>query len=192
MGTVINADLIDEFTTMFRAEHREVRDGLLDLVHALVANHMEECRALLGEIGALAGPHFRYEEEALYPALVPFFGGDLVDKLYAEHDDAIAIAFRLVDIVQADSLAPHEISEAVRLTRTLLPLVSKCDGLSLMAEVLERREIDRVFAARKCSLEQGLDLLAWASGPRILTQASGTPGAAWAPDPSVLAFHSSL
>jgi len=42
---------------------------LLDLIQAFQDRNLSRARELLGRVAALTGPHFRYEEEALYPAL---------------------------------------------------------------------------------------------------------------------------
>jgi len=51
-----------------------VRDGLLDIMSALEAKDVKKAREVLGKLDALVGPHFRFEEEALYPALKVFLG----------------------------------------------------------------------------------------------------------------------
>ena len=53
----------------FREDHRKVRDGLLDLAKAAEAGDVVKARNILGQIDTMVGPHFRYEEETLYPAM---------------------------------------------------------------------------------------------------------------------------
>lgn len=62
--------LADRFTIMFREEHRAVRDALPDLAQAFAQRSPQRARTLLSRIASLAGPHFRYEEETMCPALV--------------------------------------------------------------------------------------------------------------------------
>lgn len=69
----------------FREDHRKVRDSLLDLAGAAEAGELDKARNILGEIDKMVGPHFRYEEEQLYPTLREFLG-DYADSLVAEHD----------------------------------------------------------------------------------------------------------
>ncbi|MGQ9694947.1 MAG: hemerythrin domain-containing protein [Thermodesulfobacteriota bacterium] len=71
-----NIDPIAEF----RADHRQVRDGLLELTAALQKKDVARAREILGNIDKIVGPHFRFEEEALYPALRIFLG-EYVDDL---------------------------------------------------------------------------------------------------------------
>jgi hypothetical protein len=74
----------------FRADHRQVRDGLIELTNALQAKDIKRAREILGQIDKLVGPPFRFEEEALYPALRVFLG-EYIDDLIKEHDGVIAI-----------------------------------------------------------------------------------------------------
>ena len=61
--------LADDFALIFRDEHRVVRDTLLDLIQAFEDRDREWIRALLNGVARFTGPHFRYEEESMYPAL---------------------------------------------------------------------------------------------------------------------------
>lgn len=158
--------LADEFTTTFREEHRAVRDALLDLGRAFADRDNESAQELLGEIAQLTGPHFRYEEESLYPALVSIFGDTYVESLLDDHDGAIASARRLVELAAVEPLEDEHVSEATRLIQGILPHVSDCDGLSIMVEVLPEETVESVFETRTRSLDEGLDLLSWADGVR--------------------------
>jgi hypothetical protein len=158
--------LADEFTTVFRHEHRQVRDVLLELIDAFEARDRERIGALLERTAALTGPHFRYEEETLYPALKAIFGEPYIDHLFHEHDGAIERAATLVGLAQQNTLSDADVAHAVRLVREILPHVSDCDGLSVMVEILPEDEVQSIFDARDRSHADGLDLLMWASGVR--------------------------
>lgn len=158
--------LADEFTQVFRGEHRQVRDALLDLVEAFAARDQARIRSLLGRIAVLTGPHFRYEEEALYPGLVELFGPEYVDKLMGDHDRAIGTAQKLVELAGQEPLSDEDVVAAIRYVRSILPHVSDCDGLSIMVERLPEQKIRAVFDARDRCREAGLDLLQWAGQVR--------------------------
>lgn len=158
--------LADRFTQTFRTEHREIRDTLLDLVEAFQSGDQVRARELINQTAALAGPHFRYEEESLYPYLVAIFGEEYIEKLLHDHDGAIEASRKLVSLGAKDRLADHEIREAVRLVRGILPHVSDCDGLSIMVERLPDGQIEQIFSTRERSRAAGLDLLTWASSIR--------------------------
>lgn len=158
--------LADQFSFIFREEHRIVRDALLELAEAFERRDRSRIESLLGQAAAFVGPHFRYEEESLYPALVGLFGEEYVEKLLSDHDRAIGIAQRLVEMAQG-GLSDDNVRQATRLIRgSVLPHVSDCDGLSIMVEKLSEDEVQRVLDARERSLRDGLSLFDWASQVR--------------------------
>ncbi len=152
----------DEFTQIFRDEHRRVRDTLLELIAAFEARDEARTASLLEQAAVLTGPHFRYEEEALYPALVQIFGEAYIEHLFGDHDRAIGGAKRLVELAGKTPLEDDDVEEAIGLVRSILPHVSDCDGLSIMVELLEDGSVQSILDARAGSLEAGLDLLRWA------------------------------
>jgi hypothetical protein len=154
------------FTDIFRHEHRAVRDLLFDLIDAFGARDLARARDLLGQIAALTGPHFRYEEESLYPNLVDVFGVEYVDKLLGDHDGAIRTARRLVELASLDRLDDAQVAEAVAGARSILPHVSDCDGLSIMVERFPDERIDTILDTRQRALTADVDLLTWAGGIR--------------------------
>jgi len=154
--------LADEFSRIFREEHRKVRDGLLDLIQAFQERDKARIGSLLGEIATYVGPHFRYEEEALYPSLVEIYGAEYIEKLLSDHDRVIGTAKRLVELAGKETLSEGDVTEATRLVRGILPHVSDCDGLSLMTERLSEDKVQRVLETRDRSLAAGLNLLQWA------------------------------
>ncbi|MER3406002.1 MAG: hypothetical protein C4289_13260, partial [Chloroflexota bacterium] len=74
---------------------------------------MPQARRVLGTLNEVAGPHFRFEEESLYPALRPFFSS-YVDKLYRDHDGAIETARQLLELVSREQLSEEEAEEGAR------------------------------------------------------------------------------
>ncbi|MEO8091496.1 MAG: hemerythrin domain-containing protein [bacterium] len=158
--------LAEECSDILRGEHRQVRDLLLGAIEAAQEGSPVRMRAPLGEIAALTGPHFRYEEEALYPLLTSIFKPEYVEHLLGAHDDAIAAARRLVELAGQRSLSDGEAREAVGPLRGILPHVSDCDGLSIMVELLDEPDVQVILDTRERSLVAGLDLLEWADRAR--------------------------
>ena len=156
----------ERFAAVFREEHRVVRDLLLDLVDAYESGNSVRARKVLTEVARITGPHFRYEEETLYPALVPVFGKDYIEKLLGDHDFAIASARRLVELTDGHGLSEEEQTRAVRLTRGILPHVSDCEGLTIMVELFPGPAVESVLDARERAREEDLDLLTWARDVR--------------------------
>jgi hypothetical protein len=158
--------VVQEFTDVFRTEHRSVRDLLLDLVEAFRLRDTERVRELVAAVDAATGPHFRYEEEAMYPELVAVFGGAYVAKLLADHDGAIRNVRRLYALAEHDRLTPRQAERGIALTRRILPHVSDCDGLSIMVETLPDETVDAILATRRDARAAGLNLLTWAATAR--------------------------
>jgi len=164
-GSTVSRPL-DIFTAYFGKEHRGARDLLLALVRAFEDRDQARARELLGTLARLAGPHFRYEEEALYPELVPLFGPEYVDKLLVDHDVAIDSARKLVVLADQAALTDDEIAEARSLVRKILPHVTDCDGLSIMVELLPESTVETLLETRKAAIAENLDLFAWAADAR--------------------------
>ncbi len=158
--------LADQFTQTFREEHRVVRDALLDLIQAFVKRDKERIGSLLNLTAGATGPHFRYQEEALYPSLVEIFGEGYIEKLLGDHDRLIGAAGKLVELAGKDTLTDEDVATAIRFIRGMLPHVSDCDGLSIMVERLPQEKVEAVLAARDRSLDANLDLMAWAEEVR--------------------------
>ncbi len=158
--------LADQFTQMFKEEHRVVRDALLDLVQAFQERDKERIGSLLNLTAGASGPHFRYEEEALYPSLVEILGAGYIEKLLGDHDRLIAAAGKLVELAGKDTLTDEDVATAIRFIRGMLPHVSDCDGLSIMVERLPEEKVEAVLAARDRSLDANLDLMAWVAQVR--------------------------
>lgn len=157
---------IEEFSASFLEEHRGIRDLLFRLVTAFTEGDTGEARRLLEATAAATGPHFRYEEEALYPRLTAIFGDGYIDKLLADHDAAIRNARSLVSLSVRETLTDDERACAVGMVREILPHVSDCEGLSIMVETLPDEDVRRILEVRETARKEDLDLLEWASGVR--------------------------
>lgn len=146
----------------FREDHRRVRDGLLEITAALRAKEVDRARAILGELDSMVGPHFRFEEEALYPALRELLG-EYVDQLIAEHDGVIETARRCAELLERTSLTDEEASQAAAAARALLVHVSNCDGLAILSERLMAEELGRLGERLAQARKEGVSLLEWAT-----------------------------
>ncbi len=145
----------------FRQDHRQVRDSLLEIAERLEKGDVLAARALLDRINRLTGPHFRFEEENLYPALKVFLG-EYVDQLVGEHDGAIGAARTLVTLLASDTLTPDQGKAAASAARALLVHVSNCDGLAILGERLSPAELSRLGEAMTLSRKAAVTLLDWA------------------------------
>lgn len=147
--------------TEFREDHRKVRDGLLEIIDALKAKDVVRAREILGTLNIIVGPHFRYEEETLYPTLKVFLG-EYVDQLLEEHDGVIETARTCVELLEKDTLTDEEAEQAANAARALLIHVSNCDGLAILSERLSPKELGELGEKLAAAREAGVSLLDWA------------------------------
>jgi len=79
------------------------------------------------------GPHFRYEEESLYPVLKTLLGEN-VDQPLSEHNGVIDTAKTCAALLQKDSLTGEEAERTANAAKALLVHAANCDGLALLSE----------------------------------------------------------
>src|SRR5208282_15360 len=151
--------LADEFSEAFQDEHRRMRDMLLGLMEAIDSNDVESFRQRIGEMTVHAGPHFHYEQEALYPALAEIHGEDYVDRLLAEHDAALEAIEKLAELAEAEELGDEQTEYGRELVRQLLPHVSDRGGLAMIVEVLPEEAVKSILAERQKSRRSGKNVL---------------------------------
>ncbi|MPZ19911.1 MAG: hemerythrin domain-containing protein [Luteitalea sp.] len=153
--------LANEFSKIFREEHRCVRDALFDLIDAFDQRDTGRASSLLQQIAGCTGPHFRYEEEALYPALTDVYGAGYVEQLLTAHDGVIAAAGELSALSGKAELSTDDVERGKQLTRGILPHVSDCEGLSIMVERLPEDVVRTILDTRTRATDAGLDLMRW-------------------------------
>ncbi|MBI2917873.1 MAG: hemerythrin domain-containing protein [Chloroflexi bacterium] len=152
-------------------DHRQARDGLLDLLKACQERDLKKAREIVAFIDAVAGPHWRWEEEGLYPALRQL-SEDLAHSLLREHDEVIEGVARLTELFKRRGVsryAPTDWAEAAGLVPRLLYHVATCDGLVIMMEKLGEDELFSLRQAIFLARHQGLTLLEWARQRRETT-----------------------
>ncbi len=152
----------------FKDDHRKVRDMLFELRAKIEQHDVKGARGVLGRLDAFVGPHFRYEEEALYPALRPILE-DYVDHMLEAHDGAIATARQLAALLQKDRLTSEDAKVGKKGVLEILPHVSDCDGLSVFMESIQKlrpAEIDNIGRKIEECRKAGVPLLKWAETVR--------------------------
>jgi hypothetical protein len=157
---------ITQFEELFKHEHRAIRDALLNLIQSFRNRDISNVRHFLNQAVALSGPHFRYEEESFYPALVAVLDEEQVEKLLGDHERAIEAARKLAQLAAQSELTDLDAHAGAKYARRLLPHVFEYDGLSIMAELLPDETMQQVLQARDLSRQANLDLLRWADTVR--------------------------
>jgi len=145
----------------FREDHRRVRDGIFAITEALGEKNVANAREILGNLNSLVGPHFRYEEESLYPALRRFLG-EYVDQLLSEHNKVIDTAKACASLLGKDTLVEKEAEDAKKAALALLVHVSNCDGLAILSERFTKDELDELGRRYEEARSAVVPLLEWA------------------------------
>ncbi|MEW6202085.1 MAG: hemerythrin domain-containing protein [bacterium] len=157
--TMAEFDYIKEF----RNDHVWVVDNLLKLKGAVAGGSLGEAREIVDALDKGVGPHFLFEEEALYPALRTFLG-EYIDELLGEHDGALTVVNGLKDLLSRDTLSNEQRKTVDKYISAFFVHASNCDGLALLAQRLsdeQQKEMARKFQEARAT---GKPLTVWARG----------------------------
>lgn len=154
------------FFKEFRHEHRAIRDLLFSMITSFGQRDLKKAEAVLLQLDKLTGPHFRYEEEALYPALVKIYGESYIQKLLTDHDLVIARARKLKSTIDQKKTEENDISECIHTVRAMLPHVSDCEGLTIMVEKLHEDDMEVIYTSMNRARVGNLSLIDWADTTR--------------------------
>ncbi|HZP01161.1 MAG TPA: hemerythrin domain-containing protein [Terriglobia bacterium] len=128
----------------FHSDHQKVVGALFELRQAITQRDIPKVRTILASAEKLVGPHFKFEELYLYPALERFLGESYTKKLYNEHDGVFRSVRRIAHLAQSDSWSDSDHESA----KTNLELIYEhpvaCDGLTLWIEKLTAEERERL------------------------------------------------
>ncbi|MBI2862132.1 MAG: hemerythrin domain-containing protein [Chloroflexi bacterium] len=145
-----------------KADHKKVRDSLLDLIDATGRADVAKSLEILIYLDKLTGPHFRFEEETLYPTLAKFFGEEYHQHLLTAHDRIIRTAKELAGILGKGEITPEEADKLPGVIRTqVLPHPIECEGVALFAERLTEGEVDAIGRNLEDSRKADIPLLEW-------------------------------
>ncbi len=155
-----------DFFTEFRNDHRQIRDLIMNLIRAFIQKDLLKAEKLLFILNEIAGPHFQFEEEVLYPELIPVYGPKYINKLYIDHDLVIARVIKLKELISRSKLNPDEFDQGISLLERLFPHLTDCEGLSIMVETLNRKTIERITKNMEDTRKKNNNLLLWANNER--------------------------
>jgi DNA-binding PadR family transcriptional regulator len=146
-----------------KEDHKKVRDFLLDFIDAVDRLDAQKALEIMISLDKLGGPHFRFEEETLYPALKKFFGEDYLDHLLKAHDRVIRAAKEIVEILGKGSITRDEAEKLKKIVRqNILPHPIECNGLPLFAEKLSSEDLDKIAENLAEARKADVPLLEWA------------------------------
>lgn len=160
------ADLIQEI----RFEHQQLRDLLVQLKGSLESRGFGRSRELLEEINSVAGPHVRFEEEFLYPALKGSMG-EYINRFYRENDALIETVRAFFSLLEEKSLPDQVVEDSIDYVVNLLLYMCNSEGLSLLCELVDTVELTRLMKGRQFCIEGRIPLIEWADSIRDVSKA---------------------
>lgn len=153
-----------EFEDLFKKEHQSILEDTERLIERIRNGTNPDVEDEVNRLNDHLGPHFRYEEEALYPSLKDQYGRIYVKRLYDSHEGTIHTLRKINDMIQNNSLNQSKALELIY--GWLLPHVSDCEGLSIMVDQIPPVAIEKIIQARERAKSENLDLLTWADQER--------------------------
>jgi iron-sulfur cluster repair protein YtfE (RIC family) len=124
----------------FHADHQKVVSTLTNLRDAISKRDIAAVRALLEATDKHVGPHFKFEELYLYPALRRFVGEAYVQRLVNEHDGIFRSVRRLRQLAGETSWSEADYESAMTNLDLIYEHPIGCDGLSLWIERMSGQE----------------------------------------------------
>lgn len=140
---------VRELEAVAHAEHHQMLDLLAELEAASERRDAARIGSLARETRAIAEPHFRYEQRALFPQLVGVLGPDRVERLYADQDGAVEALLRIEALAEPGPIYESDAAEARRLTRMARASVESCDAACEAVEGQPPEVAERVLASRR-------------------------------------------
>lgn len=148
-------------------DHKMVRDNLLSMINAIRRNDSTKAFELLINLDKLGGPHFRAEEETMYPALKIFYGEDYYEKLLQEHDSVINAAKKVAETLGKGKLDTEDIERLVTILQNeIMPHPITCSGLEILMERLDKDDLDKIAENLLNARKEDIPLLEWADNIR--------------------------
>lgn len=143
----------------FHSDHSKVVAALLDLRKAIRRRDPVRVAKTLNKANRLVGPHFKFEERHLYPALIPFVGEAGLMRLLNEHDGVFRGVGRLLELASKGDWAESDAEAAAATLELIWEHPITCDGLSLYIERLPRSAQTSLLTRMEELRQEGTTLL---------------------------------
>ncbi|MFQ5659652.1 MAG: hemerythrin domain-containing protein [Gammaproteobacteria bacterium] len=139
-------------------------DGILtdlEMENAMQEGNVQRAQVLFREVKKFAGYHFRYEEEAVLPAIRQLTGEKHMGEFKRAHDQVIRLVQRLEELLSKPCDGRAGFDEAQSTIQELLVHFTATAGLTLLIETLPREQLILILRARERALIEGRDLYEW-------------------------------
>ncbi|MCL4436624.1 MAG: hemerythrin domain-containing protein [Thaumarchaeota archaeon] len=148
-------------------DHKIVRDTLLEMVDTIKKKDVTKAFELLINLDKIGGPHFRAEEETMYPELKKFFGDQYYEKLLTEHDSVINAAKKVAETLGKGSLTDKDVQQLIKIIQNeIMPHPITCSGLEILMERLSPAELKTISKSLVSARKADVPLLEWADSIR--------------------------
>ena len=146
--------LIEEF----HADHQKVVSALFDQRQAIATRNIARVRPILNAAEDPVGPHFKFEELYLYPALEQFLGEIYVKRLRNEHERVFRSVRRIAEVAQKEAWSDADTQSAKANLELIYEHPISCDGLSLWMARLPENEQQELLKMMQEARRQGIRL----------------------------------
>lgn len=144
---------MDRLIQEFHADHKQIIEVLRGLHRAISNGDLPGMRSSLAHADRLLGPHCKWEEVFLYPALTGLIGEVAIQRLMTEHDGVHRTLRRMAELAQGGRWSEAERRAVHEHWSLLVEHTMNCDGLSryipLLPEDLQRQLADGLWAIRR-------------------------------------------
>ena len=147
-----------DLISQFHSDHQQVVDALFQLSQAITARDIQRVQNILAGAEGLVGPHFKFEELYLYPALEPFFGEAYGKQLLNEHDGVFRSIRKIAELAQKTEWNDADHASALANLELIYEHPISCDGLSLWIERLPAEDQEDLFQKMLAVRKQGTKL----------------------------------
>lgn len=161
-GDETRREVLANLLVHFWHGYRKVRDMLTELREAIDAGDEEQARSALRQVRGFLGPHFRYEETAIFPALRERLGTARVRRLRKRHEKAVDWVQSLSSLLDAGIGDDLRADRAEAHVQELLLLVTATAGQTLLIETFSLDALKTILDEREQALVDGTELLEWA------------------------------
>lgn len=165
-GDETRKEVLANLLVHFWHGYRKVRDALSELREAIHAGEEERAQSALRQVRGFLGPHFRYEEVAIFPVLRDRLGNARVRRLQKRHEEAVDSVRSLSDLLDAGLDDAIRADRAEAHAQELLLLVTATAGQTLLIEAFPLGALKTILDEREQALVDGMDLLEWADTDR--------------------------
>lgn len=156
----------NNFLVEFQDDHDWIRKILNQVLAACFLKDRNQAEERLNKLNAVCGPHYQFEEEALFAELLPIFGSEYIDKLFTDHDFVIARTQRLIELFSVKRSEEPDFETAVRLLQSLQLQLVECESICPKIGSLSTKKTIKLKKALTEIRMKGLSLTDWAENIR--------------------------